>query len=136
MIVVDTNIIAYMTFKTEVSKSVENLHDYDPVWDAPVLWKSEFLNVLAAYFRKKLLLKNEMIDALEFAEKLVEDRIHFVPGSDVINLVSRSQCSSYDCEFVALALNLNTRLITYDKRILSEFPDIAAKPEDYLSLNK
>jgi predicted nucleic acid-binding protein len=136
MIVVDTNIIAYMTFKTEVTKSVEDLHSRDPVWEAPVLWKSEFLNVLATYFRKKLLLKNEMIDALQFAEKLVDGRTHGVLPSDVIDLVSVSQCSSYDCEFVALAINLDTKLVTYDKRILSQFPAIAVTPDDHLLLNK
>ena len=52
MIVVDTNIIVYMTFATQYSSVVSSLHEKNSVWEAPLLWKSEFLNVLSLYYRK------------------------------------------------------------------------------------
>jgi len=39
--------------------------------------------------------------------------------------VESSTCSAYDCEFVALAKRLNTKLVTADKKILKEFSGIA-----------
>jgi len=36
--------------------------------------------------------------------------------------VAASTCSAYDCEYVALAEDLKTTLVTTDKQILSEFP--------------
>ncbi|NDG42863.1 MAG: VapC toxin family PIN domain ribonuclease, partial [Betaproteobacteria bacterium] len=36
--------------------------------------------------------------------------------------VRDSDCSAYDCEFIALAIKLNTKLVTVDKKLLREFP--------------
>lgn len=133
MIVVDTNILSYMTFATEYSARVNSLHEHDPVWEAPVLWRSEFLNVLALYNRKNLIDYQDMLSALDFAERLIGTREHKVSSPDVIDVIVNSSCSSYDCEFIILAKSLGTYLITYDKKLLLEFPSIALKPEDYLT---
>ena len=36
---------------------------------------------------------------------------------DVLALVRKSDCSAYDCEFVALAVRLGIRLVTMDKKL-------------------
>lgn len=133
MIVVDTNVIAYMTFISHHSATVNSLHEHNPVWEAPMLWRSEFLNVISLYYRKNLIDEREALDALEYAERLISKRERQISSSAVIELIVRSKCSSYDCEFVALAKELGTKLVTYDKQILTEFPSIALKPEDYLA---
>jgi predicted nucleic acid-binding protein len=46
-------------------------------------------------------------------------------------IVSKSDCSAYDCEFVALAKRLNLSLFTSDKRILKDFSDIAHSLRDF-----
>jgi predicted nucleic acid-binding protein len=43
--------------------------------------------------------------------------------------VSQSNCSSYDCEFISLAKYLDLHLVTLDKQLLREFPNIAKYPE-------
>jgi predicted nucleic acid-binding protein len=133
MIVVDTNIISYMVFKTLQSDKVEALHKLDPDWEVPVLWKSEFLNVVSLYFRKKILTYQEAIQAVDFAEQLVDHHEHNVSSVMILELITQSNCSSYDCEFVALAKNLSIKFITYDKQTITDFPSIAFKPEDYLA---
>ena len=40
-------------------------------------------------------------------------------------LVRDSDCSAYDCEFVALALKLNMQLVTMNKKLLRAFPKCA-----------
>ncbi len=55
MIVVDTNIISYLYISGKHSQQSENLLSYDSNWVAPILWRSEFRNVLAQYLRKSLL---------------------------------------------------------------------------------
>ena len=42
-----------------------------------------------------------------------------------MELVRDSDCSAYDCEFVALAVKLDTKLVTVDKKLLKAFPDRA-----------
>jgi len=49
---------------------------------------------------------------MQGAELLMESREYRVSSLDVLSHVSKSSCSAYDCEFVALAENLNTILIT------------------------
>ncbi|MBN1406945.1 MAG: type II toxin-antitoxin system VapC family toxin [Calditrichaceae bacterium] len=52
MIVVDTNVIAYLFFQGDYSKNAVALLKYDPIWIVPFLWKSEFRNVLTLYIRQ------------------------------------------------------------------------------------
>ena len=40
----------------------------------------------------------------------------------VLELVRDSDCSAYDCEFVALAMTLGVKLVTMDAKILRAFP--------------
>ena len=52
----------------------------------------------------------------------------------MLNLVASSSCSAYDCEFVALAHELNVPLVTFDKKILAEFKDTAVSSHQFLSI--
>jgi len=52
MIVVDTNIIAYLYLESGRSEQVERLLEKDTQWSAPLPRRSEFRNVLALYIRK------------------------------------------------------------------------------------
>jgi len=127
MIVVDTNILAYLYLPTEHTQKVEALLAKDPEWIAPTLWRSEFRNVLALYLRKGLLTFYQALEIQNEAEALLQNNEFIVTSLDVLQLVQNSECSAYDCEFVALAQNMNVQLITMDKRILNNFPD-TAKP--------
>jgi predicted nucleic acid-binding protein len=40
---------------------------------------------------------------------------------------------AYDCEFVALAQYLNVPLVTADKKILREFPEVATSLDSLVS---
>jgi predicted nucleic acid-binding protein len=52
MIVVDTNIISYFYLPTEKTTEVERLLIQNPEWAVPILWRSEFRNVLGLYLPK------------------------------------------------------------------------------------
>jgi predicted nucleic acid-binding protein len=45
-----------------------------------------------------------------------------VDSRTVLELVRDSDCSAHDCEFMALAMKLDTRLVTVDKKLLRAFP--------------
>ena len=40
----------------------------------------------------------------------------------VLEIVRDSDCSAYDCEFVAFAKSLGIKLVTEDKKLLKAFP--------------
>ena len=133
MIVVDTNIIAYLYITGDRSQQSEDLLSYDSDWVAPILWRSEFRNVLAQYLRKNLLKIDDILLIIQQAETLLADHEYEISSAHIMQLVKSSQCSAYDCEFVALAQYLDVPLITTDKKILREFPEITQTVESYLA---
>ncbi|MYM70104.1 hypothetical protein GTP45_25105 [Pseudoduganella sp. FT55W] len=56
------------------------------------------------------------------AEALLAGAEFELESSSVLGLVRDSSCSAYDCEFVALALMLGTKLVTMDKKLSRAFP--------------
>ncbi len=56
------------------------------------------------------------------AERLLEGAEFEVESSAVLELVRDSDCSEYDCEFIALSMKLDTKLVTMDKKLLRAFP--------------
>lgn len=133
MIVVDTNIIAYLFLESDRSSQVEQLLGQDPQWAAPLLWRSEFLNVLAHYIRKTFLSLDEAQQIIREALLLMKGREYEIAYFQVLDLIASNNCSAYDCEFVALAEDLETSLVTVDKKILTEFPEIAVSLDKFIS---
>jgi len=125
MIVVDTNIITYLYLPTEYTELAERLLEQNPDWVAPTLWRSELRNVLAHYLRKKLLTFDAAFSIQTEAEALLSEREYEPDSYEVLRLVEASDCSAYDCEFVALAKRLGAQLVTMDKKILKAFPGIS-----------
>jgi predicted nucleic acid-binding protein len=134
MIVVDSNIIVYLHISSEFSSWAEKALMKDPSWASPLLWRSEMLNVLAHYIRKKYLSFDQACAIMEEAVCLMTGREYDVLASDVLRLSVESDCTAYDCEFVALALNLGAPLVTMDKQILSAFPDVAVALDKFTAI--
>ncbi len=122
MIVVDTNILAYLYLPGDRTAAAEALLEQDPEWAAPTLWRSEFRNILAGYMRRKAVTFDQACSLQREAESLLAGAEFEVDSSAVLELVRDSDCSAYDCEFIALAIKLNTKLVTVDKKLLREFP--------------
>ena len=131
MIVVDTNLIAYLLLPGDRTREAGVVLRLDADWTAPLLWRSEFRSVLAQYSRRTQLNLATADRIMEEAERLMSGGEYEVRSPDVLRLVSRSRCSAYDCEFVALAEDLTVPLITSDGLILSEFPSVAMSAEDF-----
>ncbi len=132
MIVVDTNIIGYLYLHSPRSSQAEQALFKDSTWAAPILWQSEFRNVLAQYLRKRLLSFEDAVRIMEEATHLMAGREYAVASMAVLALVNTSSCSAYDCEFVALAKDLKVPLVTVDKQILREFPNIAVSLDAFV----
>ena len=122
MIVVDTNVLAYLYLPSEHTAAAESLLEHDSEWAAPILWRSEFRNILAGYLRRKSLTFDQAFNLQHEAEGLLEGSEFEVDSLTVLELVRDSDCSAYDCEFVALAMKLDTQLLTMDSKLLRAFP--------------
>jgi len=132
MIVVDTNIIVPLHMTSESTVQVLEILKKDAFWCSAPLWRSEFLNVLTGCMRRKSI-------TLDQARRIMESALVTMAGSEipvspwhVLELTQASNCTAYDCEFVALAKELGVKLVTMDKQILVQFPETAISPDKFL----
>lgn len=122
MIVVDSNVLAYLYLPGAFTDAAEALLTRDSEWAAPLLWRTEFRNILAGYLRRKSLSFEQAVVLQEEAEALLAGGEYEVDSISVLELVRDSNCSAYDCEFIALAEKLDVKLVTMDKKLLKAFP--------------
>jgi len=125
LIVVDTNILAYLLLLGPKTEQAEILRRQERQWAAPQLWRSEFRNVLTGYLRRERLPLARAVAVMEEAELIMAPHEENVGSEPVLQLVSSSRCSAYACEFVAAAQQLGVPLVTEDRAILAAFPEVA-----------
>lgn len=122
MIVVDSNVVAYLYLPGDLTPRSESLLENDPDWAVPLLWRSEMRNILAGYMRRGTLNRHDAQQVQLEAESLLTGGEYEVDSHLVLKLVDDSDCSAYDCEFVALAITLGVKLVTMDAKLLKAFP--------------
>ncbi len=131
MIVADTNLIVYLYITGDQTPLAQEVLAKDAYWIVPPLWQSEFRNVLAGYIRRGMELtkaKQILKDALD---TLAQHQV--APSPDlVLDLIAESDCTAYDCEFLALARQLDVPLVTADKQLLLRFPSLATSLEAFV----
>ncbi|MFZ4498634.1 MAG: type II toxin-antitoxin system VapC family toxin [Burkholderiales bacterium] len=125
MIVVDTNVLMALFIKSGVGSAADSLYRADRDWAAPRLWRSEMRNALTRYLRAGHIDPESARGIQSEAEGLIGRNAYEIDSEAVFDLVAVSSCSAYDCEFVALALQLGVPLVTCDRQILRDFPDVA-----------
>jgi predicted nucleic acid-binding protein len=125
VIVVDANVIAYLYLPGDHTTKAERLLERDADWAAPLLWRSEFRNILAGCMRRKMISHTAALDIQSEAESLMAGAEHEVDSRQVLGLVRDSDCSAYDGEYVASAEMLGVELVTMDSKLRKAFPDRA-----------
>jgi predicted nucleic acid-binding protein len=131
VIVVDTNVIAYLLMPGDQTPAARRTLERDSAWAAPLLWRSELCSVLAVALRTSRLVLTEALDVMEAATVLMAGGEYAVTSPAVLRLVAGSSCSAYDCEYVALAQDLGVPLVTADRRVLKDFGSTAVALERY-----
>ena len=77
MIVVDTNVICYRWMSSANSAAAEIALAKDPLWIAPLLWRSEFRDIVGLAIRRKALADRQILrefpDAAISLDKFVRE---------------------------------------------------------------
>ncbi len=132
MIVADANLLAYLVMPGERTAEAEAVLEKDPMWVAPALWRSELRSVVHKYIERGDLTIARAVALLGQLDEVIGGREGDVDAEDVLALAYRSKCSTYDCEYVALAKTLGVPLVTTDRAILKAFPAVAMTPAEFL----
>ena len=125
MIVVDTNVTAYLWLPGEFTTAAVQMLSLDADWAVPLLWRSEFRSVLAGAVKHKACTLDRAISIVRGAEEHLQGREFAVESAEVLRLAEESGCSAYDCEFVVLARALGVPLVSNDREVLKAFPKVA-----------
>ena len=120
MIVVDTNIIVPLLIEAPATPLARKLWKRDRQWLVPVLWRSEFLNVLWLAVSSKVLREDSALDAWKRALRLFSTSERAVDGDHVLKTALKYGITAYDAHFVSLADKLGVKLVTNDKKSLSD----------------
>ena len=125
MIVVDTNLLVYLHLPSRLTTQAEAVFARDSDWVSPLVWRSEFRSALVGLIREGQLTVGLAGEIAHRAESWMSGREYAVTTDDVLRLAEASDCSAYDCEFVAVAQDLAARLVTADRQLLRAFPGTA-----------
>lgn len=122
MIVVDSNVLAYLLIQGEQTELAAAVWRLDPEWCLPVLWRHEFLNILATYVKVGGADIADVEAVWKEALNLTAPGEHEVDPVEALRLAVRHRISAYDAQFVALAQQLDIPLVTEDRRLREAFP--------------
>lgn len=131
MIVVDSNLIAYLLIPGAKSLLAERVFRRDPEWAVPIACRSEMRNILTLYMRHERMSLTQAKQTMEAAEALWRGREYALPSDDVLDLTHGKNVTAYDAEFVCLAEALKVPLLTFDKPLRKACPKVAIDPADF-----
>jgi len=132
MIVADTNLIAYRLIEGEQTELALAVLARDPDWRVPPLWRHEFLSVLAVHASHGNITEGECLTLFERAVSLLQAGEHQPGLSEALVLALQARITPYDAQFVVLARQLGSRLITSDRELLRKFPGLACSPRGFI----
>lgn len=128
MIVVDSQLIAYLLLPGEHTGLAEQLYRSNPHWIAPQNWKLEFLDILRRYEEeaKSGILNTHQV--LIHAEKLMEKGTYDVGLDRALSMSRRLKSTITAGFYMALAEDQNTKFYTFRKEFLYASPALAVDP--------
>ena len=127
-VVVDTNVLIELFLPSTNAEAVALWWIAEPDWQLPGLWVCEFRHIHLKYLRAGLLDLDQALLHLRDAEQRFLPQTTAIESAEALQLAHSHGCSSYDAEFVLLAQQLQCPLLTFDRKLLELFPDVAVKP--------
>jgi predicted nucleic acid-binding protein len=131
VIVADSNLVVYFLVSGDFTERAERIRAADRDWIVPSIFPHELLNVLTRYIRTGRLERDEAVKLFRRARMSVQVSDMAIDELSIFNLCMNSECSSYDMEYVALAMELGLTLVTADQKIIRAFPDVAVNLTTY-----
>ena len=121
MVLVDTNVLAYLMLEGDRTSAAQQLFGRDADWRSEAFIMVEFSNVLTTYVRTKVLSRDQGLKLLAGAEKLVPV-LTSVQNARALEVATQFGISAYDARFVALAIQMKVKLVTEDAKLRAAVP--------------
>ena len=132
MIVVDSNIIAARNLTSSLTSEAKQVEEKDPIWVMPVLWRYEFQNILATAIKAKQIKPEQALGIWKEISNILIENEYEPSASKVIDLVAQYGITTYDGQFIAIALEMEILCVTEDRELQEKFPGIAISMNEFL----
>lgn len=132
MVVVDTNVLAYLLIEGDRTPLARALYSRDPEWRSEAFLLVEFSNLLATYVRADALDSKAAQSLLAKAEQTLAGTLA-LPHAPALSLAIELGVSAYDARFLAVARRLDRKLVTEDAKLRRAAPALTQTIEQALA---
>ena len=122
MLLVDTNVVAYLLIDGDYTTAAQELRLRDSDWRSEAFLLVEFTNVLVSSIARKRMTLSMAEDFLAKVFSLFDGKLGRIPHAAVLGIAARHRVNANDARFLALADQLGSRLITQDARLRAAAP--------------
>lgn len=133
MVVVDTNILAYLLIAGDHTKKALSLYERDPDWKSEAFLLIEFSNILATYRRTGSLGGKQVESLLNEVETRMHNLIT-IPHITALRVAQRFEVSAYDARFLGVAEKLGAKLVTEDTKLRAAAPTLTQSLSDVMGI--
>jgi len=124
VLLVDTNVVAYLLIQGDHTAAAQELRRRDPDWRSEAFLLVEFTNVLASSIATKRMSAPLAQGFLAKAVRLFDGKLARIPHAFVLSVAAHHHVSAYDARFLALANQLGRRLVTEDAHLRIAAPGL------------
>ncbi len=121
MVLVDTNILAYLMIQGDRTGSAQQLFERDSDWCSEAFVMVGFSNVIATYVRTGALTQAQGAKLLAEAQAHIPT-LHSVVNAQALENAVQFGISAYDARFISLAKQLRLKLVTEDAKLRVAVP--------------
>lgn len=132
MVVIDTNILAYLLIEGDHTADAQALYTRDAEWRSEGFLLIEFSNILATYVRSGALSRSTAESTLVTAERIVTGVVN-LPHGHALRLAAEFGVSAYDARFLGAAQRLGARLVTEDAKLRVAAPALTGSLAEALT---
>jgi predicted nucleic acid-binding protein len=123
MVVIDTNVLAYLLIEGDRTADAQALHARDPDWRSEGFLLVEFSNIVATYLRAGSLDSGAAGRLLASAEQILSGSLN-LPHSHALAIAAEFGVSAYDARFLGAARGLRAKLVTEDAKLRRAAPGL------------
>ena len=132
VVLVDTNILAYLMIQGDRTAAAQQLFERDGDWCSEAFVMVEFSNVIATYVRVRALTQPQGTKLLAGAQAHIPT-LHSVANAQALENAMQYGISAYDARFISLAKQLKLKLITEDVKLRVAVPSWTMSLDDALA---
>ena len=124
MLIVDTNVVAYLLIEGDYTAAARSLHRRDDDWRSEAFIMIEFTNVLTASIAARRMNSALAHQFLADAASLLHGKLTSLPHDSILSLAVQYRVTAYDARFLALAQQFDTPLVTEDEKLRAAAPKL------------